>query len=76
MKYAVITTIGSDRTRDYIEAVSLIDAEDQVKKALQGGEEIADVIYGDIIGTGVSIIKTRFQDKNIERQVFLSKFQS
>lgn len=75
MKYVVITTIGSERTKAYIEAPSLIAAENEVKNpALQNGEQIVDVIYGDT--TGTSIIKTSFQDKNIERQIFLSRFQS
>jgi len=77
MNYVVETITKDARTKVTIPAVDIIAAEDLVKKvASKNGESVLDVRYGDMNGSGVSVIETKLNSLLIERRIYLSKNQN
>lgn len=77
MNYVVETITKDARTKVTIPAVDIIAAEDLVKKvASKNGESVLDVRYGDMNGSGVSVIETQLNSLLIERRIYLSKNQN
>lgn len=69
MEFIVETIIGGKKTKEKIEADSFITAENMVRNpALQNGEKIIDVQYGDV--TGTSIVHSVIE---IQRRIYPAK---
>jgi len=69
MEFIVETIIKGEKTQTRIEARNFIEAENMVRNpAIQNGEKVVDVQYGD--NTGVSVIQSIIE---IERRIYLAK---
>lgn len=67
----MIFIVEKDGTQERIEAMSFIHAENIVKNpAIQAGETVIDVKYGDQSGT--SVIVTEQNGQIITRRIYLS----
>lgn len=76
MEYIVETLQNGEKTQEKIEARNFVEAENIVKNpALQNGEKVIDVLYGDMSSSGVSIIRTIIGDVNIERRIYPAKIK-
>ncbi len=72
--FIVETIIARNKTQSSIKASTFSEAEILVKtSAINQGEKVIDVQYGDINNSGVSVIETVIGDFNIERRIYLSK---
>lgn len=69
MEFIVETIIKGEKTQARIEAENFVAAENMVRNpALQNGEKVIDVKYGDV--TGTSIVYTVIE---IERRIYPAK---
>lgn len=69
MEFIVETIIKGEKTQTRIEAENFVAAENMVRNpALQNGEKVIDVKYGDV--TGTSVIHTVIE---IERRIYPAK---
>jgi len=69
MEFIVETIIKGEKTQTRIEAENFVAAENMVRNpALQNGEKVIDVKYGDV--TGTSVVYTVIE---IERRIYPAK---
>lgn len=69
MEFIVETIIKGEKTQARIEAENFVAAENMVRNpALQNGEKVIDVKYGDV--TGTSVVYTVIE---IERRIYPAK---
>lgn len=72
--FIVETIIEGKKTQSSVKANTFSEAEILVKTpAIQQGEQVTDVQYGDINRSGVSVIKSVIGDFNIERRIYPSR---
>ena len=77
MDFIVETIVSGKKIQSSVKANTFTEAEILVKTpAINQGEKVIDVQYGDMNNSGVSVIKTVIGDFNIERRIYLSKNQS
>lgn len=77
MEFIVETIINGGKTQKRIDAENFVAAENMVRNpALQNGETVIDVLYGDMSSSGVSIIRTIIGDSNIERRIYPARINN
>lgn len=77
MDFIVETIVSGKKTQSLVKANTFSEAETLVKTpAIQQGEKVINVEYGDRNRSGVSVIETVIGDVNIERRIYISKNQS